>query len=130
MSNGATYRTNRESLGLSLRGAAQFHNVGERSVRYWESDAAEIPAGVFAELAALDRHMTAASEMMLDDWRNRDFPSPFVLIRYTDPSDYDRSPLATLAPFEAQGMLLHRIRQALERAGAHVEIRYATRKEP
>ena len=126
MSGGALYRTNREALGLSVRGAANVHGVQERTIRYWESDAAEIPPGIFAELAALDRHMTDASEMMLDDWRNRDFPSPFVLIRYTDPDEYGRSPLATLAPFEAQGMLLHRIRQALQRAGAHVEIRYAT----
>jgi hypothetical protein len=124
MSSGALYRTNREALGLSIRAAAQIHNVLERTVRYWESGSADIPHGVFDELHALDRRMTDACEMMLEGWRNGDFPSPFVLFRYNDPAAYAASPLAKLVPFEAQGMMVHRIRQALERAGATVEIRY------
>lgn len=122
--NAASYRTDREAVGLSVKGAAKFHRVQERTIRYWEAGGTEIPAAVFTELASLDRVMTRVSEMICDDWRNLDFPSPFVVLRYNDPVQYFTSPLSEWVPFEAHGMLVHRIRQALERAGATVEIRY------
>ncbi len=109
---------------MSLRGAAKFFGVLERTVRHWKSGHAEIPPTVCAELATLDTRMTAAANMMCDDWRNRDFPSPFVLFRYNDPVKYFTSPLSEWVPFEAHGIAVHRIRQALERAGATVQIRY------
>lgn len=128
--NGATYRTAREALGLSIKGAAKFHGVAERSVRYWETDGTDIPAGIPPELSALSLAMNRASEMMCDDWRNLDFPSPFVLLRYNDPVAYFKSPLSEIAPFEAHGILVHRISLALERAGATVEIRYGDTPNP
>jgi hypothetical protein len=126
----AEYRTLREACGLSVREAATFHGVGERTVMHWESERNGIPDGAGEELLALnatiqrgvDNILTLAGELT----QTHGEPDTIALTRYRTAADYagSRADLEGL-PWPCHNALVGRAMTALERIGAHVTVAWA-----
>lgn len=64
--------TIRTSHGLSLADAAHILGVNERTVRRWESGTSPIPAGVAAEVLAINETIDQVAERIAAEWRDAD----------------------------------------------------------
>jgi hypothetical protein len=67
--NGATLRTIREALGLSVPWFADYCNVRERTVRHWESGRNAVPAGVEHAIFELEKASTGMADQLIDKVR-------------------------------------------------------------
>jgi len=63
--NGATLRTIREALGLSVPWFADFCKVRERTVRYWESGRNAVPADVEHAILTLENASTEMADQLV-----------------------------------------------------------------
>ena len=62
----------RTSHGLSLADTAHILGVNERTVRRWESGTSPIPAGVAAEVLAINETIDQVAERIAAEWRDAD----------------------------------------------------------
>lgn len=127
--SGAEYRTLREACGLSLRDAATFHQVGERTVAYWESGRSGIPQGAIAELrdlnAAIERGVAGALDVYRALLAEHGPAAAVALTRYRTIEVYAGTRAGREGlPLSSHAALLGRTMIALERAGAAVEIEW------
>lgn len=134
--NAAEYRTLREDCGLSLREAAAWHNVAERTVSYWESGGPK--PEVAQELLALRAQMQAAAVLAVEVAQQQISAHPEImgqpieLVRYTA-ADYPLTqPAKEGLPHGAHNRLLSLTADALAQAGigAVIEYRGAGRMYP
>jgi hypothetical protein len=126
----AEYKTLREACGLSQQAAAGFHNVALRTVQHWEEGRNGVPDGVADEIRRLDATIERSVLETIDlyeDMRDKHQTLDAVaLVRYRTPESYrgsrpDREGLL----FPCHGALIGRMRIALERLGAVVQISWA-----
>jgi hypothetical protein len=126
----AEYRTLREACGLSIRDAAVFHQIAERTVMHWESERNGIPTGAAEELLALnatiqrgvDNIMTVAGELAQQEGA----PDAIALTRYRTAADYSGSRAGREGlPWPCHNALIGRAMTALERIGARVTVAWA-----
>ncbi len=90
--NGATLKTIREALGLSVPWFASFCAVQERTARYWESGRMAVPTQVRTAILELERAAAETADQLVAQVRaliaahgRPDGPIPIV--RYQDDDD-------------------------------------------
>lgn len=90
--NGATLKTIREALGLSVPWFANFCSVQERTVRHWESGRNTVPIKVGAAILTLEKASLELSDDIVNQVRaitaTRGKPEGSVpIVRYADDQD-------------------------------------------
>jgi DNA-binding XRE family transcriptional regulator len=123
----AEYRTLRESCGLSVRDAAAFHGVAERTIVHWETARNAIPAGAVDELirlnARIERAVLERVDLYADQRDRHGEPDIVTLTRYRTVEDYTGSrPAGEGLPHACHNALTGRTMTALERIGAKVAV--------
>jgi len=126
----AEYRTLREACGLSVRDAAAFHDVAERTIVHWETGRNGIPDGAGEQLmrlnARIERAVLEVVDLYVDQRDRHGEPDTVALTRFRTAKDYagSRAALEGL-PHACHNALTGRTMVALERIGARVEIAWA-----
>jgi transcriptional regulator with XRE-family HTH domain len=125
----AEYRTLREACGLSLQAAADFHDVSIRTVQHWETGRNNVPDGAGEELgrlnAGIERAVSEAVGLYREKGGEHGAPDVVALVRYRSDEDYAGSRAAREGlPHACHNALIGRLKLALERVGARVEISY------
>jgi hypothetical protein len=123
----AEYRTLREACGLTVRDAAAFHRVAERTIVHWESERNGIPDGAAEELRELNatiEHGVVTALKLAAEVRPRDGePDAVALVRFRTPERYAGSrPAGEGLSHACHNAMIGRIMAALERAGKPVTI--------
>jgi DNA-binding XRE family transcriptional regulator len=121
------YRTLREACGLTVREAAAFHQVAERTIVHWETGRNAIPAGAAEELARLnakiDRAVQEAIDLYAEQSEKHGDIDTVALSRYRTAQDYAASRAAREGlPHSCHNALVARTMTALRRIGAPVKI--------
>ncbi|MDR2837770.1 MAG: DUF1870 family protein [Azonexus sp.] len=128
--NGATLKTIRESLGLSVSWLAAAANVEERTVRYWEARLDGVPDDVRLVIEQLERLAAETAERGLAVIReqitaNRSSAKPVLLLRYGNDDDLGRyQPDMAGLPATFHASILAKIRGALKKDDVEVVIRW------
>ena len=125
--NAAEYRTLREACGMTVRDAAAFHQVAERTIVHWETERNRIPPGAAGELtqlnAQIDRAALEAVDLYREQRERRGELDAVALTRYRTAEDYATSRAAREGlPHACHNALVARTMPALERIGARVAI--------
>lgn len=127
----AEYRTLREDCGLSVREAAEWHQINERTLGYWESPDREGPrAGAAADLIYLRAQLARAADTALALVKSQIAAHPDLsgqsvdLARYTAHDYPFTQPAAEGLPHGAHNRLLALTAEALAKADIDVEISY------
>lgn len=126
----AEYRTLRQACFLSIRDAALFHQVGERTINYWESGRNGIPSGAVAEIRHLNDRIEAGVRNRLTliaelDQTTSDVDS-FNLFTYRTEGGYAGSTAAAEGlPLPAHQAMIARTLLRLRELGVPVLVTYA-----
>ncbi|WP_368648955.1 DUF4447 family protein [Castellaniella ginsengisoli] len=93
--NGATLKTIREALGLSVPWFANFCSVQERTVRHWESGRNTVPIAVAAAIREFEKAAAELVTQLVDQARTAiavyGMPKgPILAVRYASDEDLNR----------------------------------------
>jgi len=133
--NGAEFKTLREACGLTVPDLAKLaisprtgEAVGERTIRYWESDSVPVPGDMAEMLDKLDAMLSISADQALEAWREAvkqhgHGPDLVYLVRYRENEDLWRfRPDMKGLPATCHAALINRARLALASVACHTKI--------
>ena len=128
--NSAEFKTAREAVGLSVSQVAKIANVGERTVRYWESGRNKPPADVSKKIIEIDNQLEEGVKntiLFVKEMKEKHGKIDEInLLRYTNDDElWEKHAEFKGMPVTVHAAYLGRVKRELEKQNVVVNLAYS-----